>query len=399
MSQAGNSAPTAGGPAADRWPPYRLGAEHVAAVERVRQVIQETELEAERDRQLPRRAYEALAAEGLFRVALPKELGGWDVDPVTEVEVYEALSRISTAACWNVTAGCINTSWVGAYVSDEAAEEIFGSGEDVVAAGQAPPLGKGEAAPGGVRVTGRYSFGSGMSHSRWVIGGFMLPTGDDTPPEPRVFVTAKDNVQVLDNWYSIGIAASNSVDYAVDDLFVPDGWHFSFAAPETKRGGPRFDQPIMAQICGAHCGVALGAGERALDEILAQAGTGRQFNSTSTLAERGVFQRDVGHARTSLNAARDHAARLLARLGDCRDAETELAEQFVNELVSVQTYTTEVALEVATMAYKYGGPSALRLTNPIQRVMRDLYVAQQHRVIADVSYDTLGQGLLQEELA
>jgi alkylation response protein AidB-like acyl-CoA dehydrogenase len=398
MSQPGIAASPDRGTAAANWPPYRLEAEHAAAVERVRPLIEETELEAERDRQLPRRVYEALAAEGLFRVALPKELGGWDVDPVTEVEVYEALSRISTSACWNVTAGCINTSWVGAYVADDAAEEIFGSGETVVAAGQAPPLGTGREVPGGVRVTGRYSFGSGMSHAHWVIGGYVVPSDDpDAAPEPRVFVTAKDNVQVLDNWYAIGIAASNSVDYAVDDLYVPDGWHFSFANPEPRRGGPRFSQPIFAQISGAHCGVALGAGERALDEILNQARTGRQLNSTSSLAERGAFQRDVGHARTALGAARDHAARLLGRLGDARDADAPLDEEFVDELVSVQTYTTGTALEVATMAYRYGGPTALRLTNPLQRVLRDLLVAQQHRVIADVSYDALGQILVQRE--
>jgi alkylation response protein AidB-like acyl-CoA dehydrogenase len=251
--------------------------------------------------------------------------------------------------------------------------------------------------PGGVRVTGRYSFGSGMSHANWVIGGYLVPTEDGSDPEPRVFVTAKDNVQVLDNWYSIGIAASNSVDYAVDDLFVPDGWHFSFAAPEPRRGGARFTEPIFAQISGAHCGVALGAGERALDEIVGQAGTGRQLNSTSSLAERGAFQRDLGHARTALTAARDHAARLLGRLGEARDAARPLDEEFVDELVSVQTYTTETALEVATMAYRYGGPPALRLTNPLQRVLRDLLVAQQHRVIADVSYDALGEVLVREQ--
>lgn len=392
MSQAGTSESTD----TATWLPYRMTAEHAAIVERVRPLIEETELEAERDRQLPHRVYEALAAEGLFKVAMPKELGGWDVDPVVEVEVYEALSRISTAACWNVTAGCINTSWVGAYVSDEAAEEIFGR-DDVVVAGQAPPMGKGRAVPGGVRVTGTYSFGSGMSHARWVMGGYMVPTDDpDTPPEPRVFVTAKDNVQVLDNWYSIGIAASNSVDYAVDDLFVPDGWHFSFATPEVKRGGARFEQPIMAQITGAHCGVALGAGERSLDQILTQAKTGKQLNSVGPLADRGAFQYDLGHARSTLGAARDHTMSLLGRLGDARDSGEPLSDQFVDELVSLQTYTTEVALDVAVMAYRYGGPSALRLTSPLQRVLRDLLVAQQHRVIADVSYDALGEELVSD---
>jgi indole-3-acetate monooxygenase len=405
MAQAGIASPPDGATdrasdpatAADRWPPYRMGSEHRAAVERVRPLIEETELQAERDRIIPRELFEALADEGLFRVALPVEVGGWGVDPVTEVEVYEAISRISTATCWNVTAGCVNTSWVGAYVSDEAAEEIFGSGGMVVAAGQAPPMGRGRKVPGGVRVTGRYSFGSGMNHATVAIGGFLLPDDDGENPEPRVFVTARDNVQILDNWYSVGICASNSVDYAVDDLFVPDGWHWSFARQEPLRGGARFTHPIFAQVTAAHCGVALGSGERALDEIVARAGTGKQLNSVTRLADRGAFQHDVGRARTAMTAARDHAVRLLGRLGEEREAGRQLTEEFVDELVSAQTYGTAVAIDVATMAYRYGGPAALRLDNPLQRVLRDLLVAQQHRVIADVSYDALGEVLVREQ--
>ena len=136
-------------------------------------------------------------------------------------------------------------------------------------------------------------------------------------------------------------------------------------------------------------------GRRSPEIPVSASGTaGKQLNSTSALAERGAFQRDLGHARTALTAARDHAARLLGRLGEARDADRPLDEEFVDELVSVQTYPTEVSLEVATMAYRYGGPAAVRLDNPLQRVLRDLLVAQQHRVIADVSYDALGQVLV-----
>jgi alkylation response protein AidB-like acyl-CoA dehydrogenase len=256
-------------PAARRWRSYHLDPRHAVVIAGLRETLAETEVEAERRRMLPERAHRALAAAGLFRVAMPKELGGWDVGPVEEMEVYEALSRISTSACWVVTTGSVYTSWAAAYLSDEAVGEIFGHDGEVVVAGQAPPRGRARVVPGGVRVTGRYGFASGLGQADWVLGGFTMPDGD--PAETKAFIVPKEQVEVLDNWHALGIAGSNSVDYAADDLFVPEGFWFSTAKPVPLRGGPRFAAPIAAQVAAAHCGVALGAGERALDELVDQA--------------------------------------------------------------------------------------------------------------------------------
>jgi alkylation response protein AidB-like acyl-CoA dehydrogenase len=384
-------------PPAGPWQPYRLDSEWADAVAGVCPVLRETETEAEEQRMLPTRAFQALAEAGLFRLVLPKDVGGAEVDPLVEMQVYEAVSRTSASACWNLSAGCLYTSWAAAYLSDEAVEEIFAGAEQVVVAGQGPPRGSARTVPGGVRVSGRYSFGSGMSHATWVVGGFTMADEDGTgTADWQAFVVPKDQVDVHDNWHALGLAGSNSVDYSVDDLFVPHGYCFSISRPEPLRGGSRFAAPVAAQVAAAHCGVALGAAERALDEISAIARAGRESGSGAGLADRGAFQRDLGRAHTTLTAARDHAARLLDRLADLLALDVRVHGRFVRELVAAQTYTTEVAVDVVTMAYRYAGPSAVRLTHPLQRVLRDLLVAQQHKFVADTSYDALGRALVDD---
>lgn len=371
-----------------QWPPYRLEGELAERVESVRAVLAETEADAEQRRMLPEEAFGTLADAGLFRLALPTELGGLEVPPLVEMEVYEAVSRVSTAACWNLSAGCLYSSWAAAYLSDDAVREIFGSGGPAVVAGQGPPRGTAVAAEGGVRVTGRYGFGSGMSHATWVLGGFTAPPPDD---EWRAFVVPKERVDVLDNWHAVGLAGSGSVDYAVRDLFVPDGYWFPLGRPRPLRGGPRFAAPIAAQVAAAHCGVALGAGERALDAVVSAA-----RSAGSPLAARGAFHRDLGEAHTRLSAARDHAARLLGALGDRLRHGPRPDRLFVQQLVAAETYVTEVATDVTTMAYRYAGTAAIRLDHPLQRILRDLLVALQHKFIADTSYDVLGTSLLDD---
>jgi alkylation response protein AidB-like acyl-CoA dehydrogenase len=96
-----------------------------------------------------------------------------------------------------------------------------------------------------------------------------------------------------------------------------------------------------------------------------------------------------------LSAARDHAARVLTEFGDRLRFGDRLDRQFIGELVAAETYATEVAVDVAMTAYRYCGPAAVRLEHPVQRILRDLLVAQQHKFVADVSYDALGVTLVE----
>jgi alkylation response protein AidB-like acyl-CoA dehydrogenase len=52
---------------------------------------------------------------------------------------------------------------------------------------------------------------------------------------------------------------------------------------------------------------------------------------------------------------------------------------------------TDVAIDVAAMAYRYAGGGGLFETDPIQRALRDVQAASQHFVVADSAFEALGQ--------
>src|SRR5215475_3206015 len=62
----------------------------LAAVERVRPVLEANADEAEHLRTLPEAAWRALHDEGLFVLKAPRELGGLEADPPTQIEIYES---------------------------------------------------------------------------------------------------------------------------------------------------------------------------------------------------------------------------------------------------------------------------------------------------------------------
>src|SRR5262245_25989532 len=76
-----------------------------AAVEGVRAVLAANADAAERDGKLPEPAWRALHEAGLFRIKAPRSLGGFEADPLTQIEVFEAVSYIDTSAGWNLIIG------------------------------------------------------------------------------------------------------------------------------------------------------------------------------------------------------------------------------------------------------------------------------------------------------
>src|SRR5262245_34646281 len=78
----------------------------------------------ERDRKLPRPLFEAMAAAGLFKMLVPRSLGGGEVDPATLLRVISEVARADGSAGW-----CVFVSTLGVAAGtlrEDVAQEIWG---------------------------------------------------------------------------------------------------------------------------------------------------------------------------------------------------------------------------------------------------------------------------------
>ena len=88
-----------------------------ALLDRVREIapiIREHAASAERERRLARPVVDAMVKTGLFRLWTPKAFGGLEVDPMTAFRVFEGVSRLDSAAGWNLqlaTGVAPNLAW------------------------------------------------------------------------------------------------------------------------------------------------------------------------------------------------------------------------------------------------------------------------------------------------
>jgi alkylation response protein AidB-like acyl-CoA dehydrogenase len=194
-----------------------------------------------------------------------------------------------------------------------------------------------------------------------------------------------DEVEILDNWHTLGLRGSGSCDFVARDVFVPDRRCFEAKA---HRGGPVHQMNTLPM---EHAALPIGIARRALDEVRELALEKVRIGSSRSLAHRNVFQREFGRMEMAWRSVRSLFYDLVADAWEpVRAGHAETQEQDLL-LRNGAVYATDVCLEIATTCLRFGGATALFESHPLQRCYRNLSAAGQHLFVTDENYEALGQ--------
>ncbi len=139
----------------------------VAAARQLQPLVREGADEAERERRLPARVAEAMAKAGLYRVGAPRTQGGGEYDPMTQIEVIEAIAEADGSAGWNLMIGIESFGLLA--LGYQHGRELFADPLTIVC-GSTAAVGRAEPVEGGYRLTGEWQFASGCHNSHWFSG-------------------------------------------------------------------------------------------------------------------------------------------------------------------------------------------------------------------------------------
>lgn len=368
------------------------------AVESVREVVQSCAQEAEDIGTLPKAAVDAIYDAGLFALKVPEMFGGAETDPVTQCEVLEAMARIDSSAGWCLMIGATSIGQPSVFVEDEAIVEMFpkASVGSYMAKGATVTLPAGRAKPveGGYILNGRWPFASGVMHSQWMTTGAFTEEDGDKAPTHLMLVYPTASATIHDNWQVSGLAGTGSNDVSVTGLFAPKAFTWDFAEWKPKRGGPSYLMGRPGYVANEHAAFALGVGRRALDEIVSLAISKRRGVPPSPLSHRSAFQKDIAECDFKLRSARSLCIEINQRAWDVCQEGAVPGDDLQAEMRAVAAYTTDVALDVATKAFRYAGGSALYRPGILQRCLRDINAAAQHFMVSSSAYENYGAAIL-----
>lgn len=368
------------------------------AVESIGGVLRDNANKSEEISTLASESVEALKGAGMLRLKVPKDIGGFEVDPVTDAMVLEALAYHDMTSAWCTMVGNTTVSALAVFLKQPIVDRIF---KDGIPTGAVSffPAGRAKREKGGYRVSGHWRFGSAIRHAEWVAAGTIIENepGQEGPPQVIFAVFPIKDVKLHDNWGDVvGLKGTGSCDFSVENYFLPDdmGFVWDLLKPQPLRGGDSYRQPPFIYVSKEHGSVVLGAARRSLDELIKLATTTRGMFRSSGLADRQVVQRFVGESDLKLRAARALMHETYAEMWANLNAGILPDEAAIAACRSSALYATDIAIHVVTQVYHFGGNSALHQPHVIERNWRDVNTAGLHQMVSDTSYENHGRAKL-----
>jgi alkylation response protein AidB-like acyl-CoA dehydrogenase len=368
-------------------------------------LIREQADEIERGRRLTPPVVDAMKQAGIFGMAMPREWGGAELDPLEEIRVIETLSRFDGSVGWCAFIGAAGGQW-SSWLGQDAARQLF---HDVSAAFAASVLfaGKAHRVDKGYLVTGRWPFASGCQHSECFAftchvidddgNGSTLPNG---APEMRMVYISSSKGRIVDTWYSTGLRGSGSHDVELDGVFVPEAHSVSFPncfIDPPRRSGPAYAFPLLAGYLMP--GVALGVARAAIDAFINIAG--HRKITTAALGGQQTLLRTSPHVQVAISRAeglvRSARSLVFEVMGEIWETLVRGDSPSSNLRASYQVANTNAhrsCTAAVDLLYKVNGGSSVYARGPLDRCFRDIHTINQHNATSLAMDEKAGQVML-----
>jgi alkylation response protein AidB-like acyl-CoA dehydrogenase len=333
---------------------------------------------------------ERLRALGLYRAIVARTFGGEERTPTAFCKIIETISTADGSVGWVASFGAAATYLAG--LPEATLREIYANGPDVVFAGAMFPTQQAEKIPGGVRVTGRWPFGSG-SMGAALIGVGITIEADDTGGLPRVAIMPADKVRIVHNWDVIGLQGTGSHDIVVDGVEVPDEWTLIRGAGP-KVDAPIYNYPTLAFAAQVLAVVGLGIARGALDEVTAMSVGRDSITGAPPAADRPYVQSGIAEAEARLRSARaffyEATETVWADIVTGRKAPV----QSVALLRLAATHAARTGAEVTRAAFGLTGTAAIYTGHKLALALSDAAVVAQHAFLGEGTIQSAGRALL-----
>jgi 3-hydroxy-9,10-secoandrosta-1,3,5(10)-triene-9,17-dione monooxygenase len=354
-------------------------------------VLRERAAETNRIRRLPDSTWKDLVESGIVRGLQPARWGGGEA-PLGEF--YAAVGEVARAeGCAGWVAGIIGVHpWHVALFPRQTQEEMWGEDPTALNSSSYAPTGKAGHAPGGFRLSGRWSFSSGCDHCRWVVLGAVVGSVDvwgRQLPDLRSFLLPRKDYRIDDNWHVAGLAGTGSKDIIVEDVFVPEHrsqshWDYTMGRPLPGwelNPEPLYRLPFAIVFINTLSAAILGAAAGFLDSWL-------EIGRTRTGGLGLVVSKDPYSQKLAAESSYAIKSATLKFLHDC-DAMMEAArarETITFERRAELRYNTIRSAQLAAHAvdrlFEAGGGHSIFHDHPLQRRYQDIKAMMAHAAMA-----------------
>jgi 3-hydroxy-9,10-secoandrosta-1,3,5(10)-triene-9,17-dione monooxygenase len=350
------------------------------AIERARAlkpVLLERVKEAEDLRRLPSANVADVLENGLYGLMTPKRFGGSELGSQAMIDVTIELASACPSTGW-VHMLWTAHMWLLALLTEQAQEEVW-SNPNTLASSVVNTTGDVVPVDGGYCWTGRGFFSSGVDHCNWLTAAVPIKREGVETPERRWLLIPREDFEIVDDWYTVGLKGTGSKTIVINDAFVPEYRTLSNKDIEegTSPGSSLHAHPMYSAISSANFTAAMAAPAvgaargflAAYEERLRSKSNNIDDGLTVNMGRyaQAVAQVDSVHAMTSQNAAR-------LALVPAREVPPEDRAKCRRD----QAFTAQTSRKAINALYEECGGGGLFEKSEFQRYWRDVNAASAH---------------------
>lgn len=363
----------------------------VARVRGLQPLIRAHAQESEDARRVAEDVVQALQAEGLFHISIPRRLGGSGANFRTFIEAMAEVGRADGGTAW--AAALLNVcTWFATLFSEQAQQDVFGKNPGTRVCGIFTPPQRSErvfdAVAGGVRVTGEWGYASGSAHAQWAVLGVRLGDNPDGSPLMGLGLVPMSDLTIKDTWHVAGMRASGSNTLVADDVFIPEHRLQAYEkmasedylrAPSDEANDYASFIPVAEVILvAAQIGLV-----RAAIDITRQKGAKKSVAYTifTQVSESPAHQIALAEAMSEADQAHMLLARACADI-DGAAARHEKLDALTRARIRMDTgASARLCREAINRLLSVNGASSFASVNPLQRIWRDSEISSRHAFV------------------
>ncbi|MFD2960660.1 MULTISPECIES: acyl-CoA dehydrogenase family protein [Olivibacter] len=355
--------------------------------------LRQESLEAELQGSLTTKQLAVIYENKLFNLFVPKAYGGLDLSLTEALQIERLLAEIDGSLGWTVTL-CSGANMFVGFLNQDIAHPLF-SNKKVCFGGSGRVGGHAEIMEEGYLVSGKWQYATGAAHNTvFTANCEIYQNGEpllDAAKKPVIksFFFLQDEVTILHDWNAMGLKATASHSFEVNNLKVEKRRAFKIDPQGAILKAPIYRYPFQQFAEATLCVNTLGMTCRFLDlchEIFDEKYSDVRDNYHGKMKLPDQY---LSNAKLEMNNLQRQLYELVEKSWMQLNTTNAIDLALLEQISKHTRLLVKTAQQWVAKLYPYCGMKAASPTEEINRMWRDLFTASQHSLFTSPIIDEI----------
>lgn len=348
------------------------------------QIIRDTAPEAEALGMLNAEQLKIIYCQKWFKLLVPRVYTGLQTTLPDLVRLQEAISWADGSTGWVVTL-CSGAGWFGGFMPENIAQQVF-TNDKVCLAGSGAVSGTAEIIGSGYLINGKWKYASGAHHATHITANCLIKKNgepvlaDDGQPLVLPFIFDKKDVNILPAWKYIGMVATGSDAFEVNNLPIHGDRQFKIDPSAVVVDQPLYRYPFL-QLAEATLAVNISGMAIHFVDLCEDIFQQRSQQPRLTDAQKTILTNELLSAKKELSRLREDFFEAVDHSWNEIEQNNIITADGLNRVSTTSRKLAISARALVDRLYPLCGLVAASIETEINRTWRDLHTASQHALL------------------